>query len=379
MTLRSFTQSLWLVVLAAPCLSLIGLPCSGLLAAGPAITDPAQVDATYAWIGEYTSAAGGEKVGVRVSVRDGDQPLFARLYPGGLPGLGWGTADPEVFSGSLGPQGLQLTADKNPARTIRSAPTGGIVLVDAHGRVTALTKISRRSMTLGKAPPRGAQVLFDGTAHDHWKNAKVTEDGLLGVGAETVAPLGGGYLHVEFRTPYMPTSSGQNRGNSGIYLQRRYEIQILDSFALAGIENECGALYRQRKPDLNMALPPLVWQTYDIFFEPATFSSDGQRLRPTQLTVIHNGVPVHYRNMVKDKTGAGKPEGPEPLPLWLQDHGDPVFFRNIWFVPASTTSTPRTQSGIGGGSVASPTATRSDRLTALFAEHDLLTHNPLCE
>ncbi|MFO1062960.1 MAG: DUF1080 domain-containing protein [Pirellulales bacterium] len=214
--------------------------------------------------------------------------------------------------------------------------SSGLAVVDSSGSASPLKKIARHGVTLGKKPPTGATVLFDGKTNDHWKNLKVTNDGLMQVGAETAEPFTGGYLHLEFRTPYMPKSSGQKRGNSGVYLQRRYEVQILDSFALPGIENECGAIYTQRKPDVNMALPPLVWQTYDIFFEPAKFSESGEKIKPTILTVIHNGVPVQYRNVVKAKTGAGKPEGPEPLPLLLQDHGDPVVFRNIWLVSSQS-------------------------------------------
>jgi hypothetical protein len=209
-----------------------------------------------------------------------------------------------------------------------------MVLIEPSGQQVALRKIARRSVTQGQPAPLGAKVLFDGKDTSAWKNAKVTSDGWLQGGAETVEPLVGGHLHVEFRTPYMPTSTGQKRGNSGVYLQRRYEVQILESFALEGIENECGAIYRQRRPDLNMALPPLVWQTYDIFFVPAVFSSTGQKLKGAELTVVHNGVPVQYHTLVVAKTGAGRAEGPEPLPLLLQDHGDPVVFRNIWFVPS---------------------------------------------
>lgn len=327
-------------ILALGVLALLAsIPCS-LRAGDPAITDIAKVDAAYAWIGEYTGSTSSGPIGVRISVRDGNKPMFAKLYAGGLPGLGWGTTEPTEFGGTLDEHGLELSASKS-GQTIRSGASG-VVLVDGSGAEVSLKKISRRSMMLGKAAPAGATVLFDGKPNSHWKSAKVTDDGLLGVGAETVEPLTGGHLHVEFRTPYMPKSSGQKRGNSGIYLQRRYEVQVLDSFALGGIENECGSIYRQRKPDLNMALPPLVWQTYDIFFEPARFSASGEKTAPTLLTVVHNGVPVHYRTVVVAKTGAGKEEGPDPLPLLLQDHSDPIFYRNIWFVP--THAVPTVQS-----------------------------------
>ncbi len=178
------------------------------------------------------------------------------------------------------------------------------------------------------------------------------------MGCETVDPLVGGHLHVEFRTPYMSQSSGQKRGNSGVYLQRRYEIQVLDSFALEASKTNVVLSTGSARPDLNMALPPLVWQTYDIFFKPAVFQ-DGKKIAGTELTVIHKGCAVHYNTLVTNKTGAGKEEGPEPLPLWLQDHGDPVVFRNIWLVPA----------------VRLPLATRTEKLDQLLT--DLSVHGRL--
>lgn len=307
---------------------------SSIQAGDPAITDIAQVDAQYAYVGEYTAETSAGPVGVRISTQAGDQPLFAKIYKGGLPGLGWKTDKPELATGTLDSQGLTLRGTEGSARQVRSSGNR-VLLVESSGQEIELKKIARHGVTLGKAAPAGAKVLFGGSDTSAWKNAKVTDDGLLRMGCETVDPLVGGHLHVEFRTPYMPTSAGQKRGNSGIYLQKRYEVQVLESFALEGIENECGAIYRQRRPDLNMALPPLVWQAYDIYLTPAVFE-DGKKIKGTELTVIHNGVPVHYKTLVAAKTGAGSPEGPDPLPLLLQDHGDPVVYRNIWHVPASS-------------------------------------------
>ena len=85
----------------------------------------------------------------------------------------------------------------------------------------------------------------------------------------------------------------QARGNSGIYIQRRYEVQILDSFGLPPVFNGCGALYRQQSPELNMSFPPLAWQTYDIYFTAARWDPDGNKTSDAQITVMHNGVPIH--------------------------------------------------------------------------------------
>ena len=126
---------------------------------------------------------------------------------------------------------------------------------------------------------------------------------------------------------------GQARGNSGVYIQQRYEVQILDSFGLEGVENECGGLYTQTRPDLNMCLPPLAWQTYDIWFTPPQFDDDGKKTANARITALHNGYLIHHHREITAKTGGGKAEGPQPLPINLQDHGNPVMFRNIWIVP----------------------------------------------
>ena len=141
----------------------------------------------------------------------------------------------------------------------------------------------------------------------------------------------------------MPYARGQARANSGVYIQRRYEVQILDSFGLKGVHNECGGLYRQQEPDVNMCFPPLSWQTYDIEFTAAQWNAAGEKTANARLTVLHNGEPIHRNRELRNKTGAGKPEGPEPLPIYLQDHGNPVQFRNVWLSvdPVITLPVPR--------------------------------------
>jgi hypothetical protein len=148
-------------------------------------------------------------------------------------------------------------------------------------------------------------------------------------------------MHLEFRTPYMPQARGQGRGNSGVYIQQRYEVQILDSFGLDGVDNECSGLYKQTAPAVNMCLPPLAWQTYDIWFTAARFSANGKsKVANARITVLHNGVPVHSNREVTNKTGGGKVEGPEDFPINLQDHGNPVTFRNIWLVSEDGNAAP---------------------------------------
>jgi hypothetical protein len=148
-------------------------------------------------------------------------------------------------------------------------------------------------------------------------------------------------MHLEFRTPYMPRARGQGRGNSGVYIQERYEVQVLDSFGLDGADNECGSLYKQRAPILNMSFPPLSWQTYDVDFTAPHFDATGKKTRNAHITVRHNGVIVQNDVEITSKTGAGAAEGPNPRPIKLQDHGNPVHFRNIWIVEKRATADRR--------------------------------------
>ncbi|HEV3027678.1 MAG TPA: DUF1080 domain-containing protein [Planctomycetota bacterium] len=141
-------------------------------------------------------------------------------------------------------------------------------------------------------------------------------------------------LHVEFNIPEPPEGAkDQARSNSGVYLQRRYEVQILESYGQdPPLFNGCGSIYRQKAPDKNAAKKPGEWQIYDITFKAARFEG-GKKTAGARITVIWNGVKVHDDYEIKDKTGAGKPEGPEAGPILFQDHGAKVKFRNLWILP----------------------------------------------
>jgi hypothetical protein len=196
-----------------------------------------------------------------------------------------------------------------------------------------LERTTRESPTLGAKPPEGAVVLFDGSSADAFEGGQATDDGLLMNGATSKHNFQDCLVHVEFRTPYQPEDRGQGRGNSGCYLQGRYEVQILDSFGLEGQDNECGGIYRIAKPKINMCFPPLTWQTYDIEYTAAKFAADGKKTAAAKLTVKHNGILIHEGVALPHATTAAPvAEGPEPGPLYLQDHGNPVRYRNVWVV-----------------------------------------------
>jgi 3-keto-disaccharide hydrolase len=293
---------------------------------------PAITDADFALQGEYAGLVdsrwgGSDVVGLQVVALGGGK-FDAVAYRGGLPGAGWNRQTKCKLSGQVVNGSLVLLGNE-----CNYLVAGGVAIsLDATGR---LTKVDRVSPTMGLAPPASATVLFDGSNTELLSGAKVTADGLLQAGVLTKMPVDAFRLHLEFRTPFMPAARGQARGNSGVYIQQRYELQILDSFGLEGIENECGGLYRQTRPELNMCLPPLAWQTYDVWFTPPQFAVDGQtKMANARITALHNGVPIHLHREITAKTGGGKPEGPEPFPINLQDHGNPVTFRNIWIVPS---------------------------------------------
>lgn len=201
--------------------------------------------------------------------------------------------------------------------------------------------------TLGMAPPEDAVVLFDGGGLDAWVTLGSGEplqwavvDGAMRAGggnAVTAEHFGDCRLHLEFWVPHMPDAQGQARGNSGVYLQGSYEVQILDSYGIPAADlqhGDCGAIYEVAAPRINTCKAPEQWQAYDILFRAPRFDEAGALVEMAVMTVYHNGILLHDRVSVPGPTRASMERDVTQLgPLMLQDHGNPVRYRNVWLVP----------------------------------------------
>ena len=239
----------------------------------------------------------------------------------------------EAVEGALNDRGqvvFKLEDDEGTA--IATIKDGKLIAAEGDKLIAKLEKVNRQSETIGMKPPKGATVLFDGTAKsaENWTRGQIVLGNLLRHDVESKAKFQDHSLHLEFRTPFMPFARGQGRGNSGMYVHGRYECQILDSFGLEGKNNECGGIYSIAEPIVNMALPPLVWQTYDVDFTAARYDDAGKKIKNARVTIKHNGVVIHDDLELTHGTPGKFPEGPEPGILYLQGHGNPVVFRNVW-------------------------------------------------
>lgn len=272
--------------------------------------------AGFAFIGEYIKA----EQALQVTPSEGR--FYLSIYQGGLPGSGWD-------GGPVTHEWCELDA--------------------MEARLQASAKVDRSKSVVGKTPPAGAIVLFDGSNVDQWKNAKV-ENGVLKAGAATMRKFQDFTLYLEFQIPLKPEPpiSHPHRGNSGVFAVGAYEVQIADTFGLdpdpkawtdidmlKPVDTWCGSVYGIRAADLNMCLPPLAWQSMEIDFTAARFK-DGAKVSNAMISVIQNGVKVHDNISLPEGTGGG-PSGPRDEvaegPITLQNHGNPNRFRNIWIMP----------------------------------------------
>jgi len=338
--------------------------------------------------GEYLAKIEGQDVGLHL-IADGGGKFRFVAYVGGLPGAGWNAGAPRLL-GTVVVSGDDITftrvEERNfPAeRSLGRGETKGKIVIEqrapgggqgarpggagagqARGSLVKITisdpsiasetatfeKQNRQSATLNARAPEGAVIVFDGTNVDKFlprPEAKINE-------VPTQRPAGQGQgaaprrnqntlwaeaattpfekkpykMHIEFMLSYMPQAQGQARSNSGVYIDERYELQVLDSFGLEGKDNECGGFYQFSGPAVNMCFPPLTWQTYEIDFTPAQWDGD-RKTANARVTVKHNDVLIHENLELRNRTPGRADEGPAPLGVYLQGHGNKVQYRNIW-------------------------------------------------
>ena len=205
--------------------------------------------------------------------------------------------------------------------------------------------------TMGKNPPEEAVVLFDGTSLEGWTNRDgEAAEWLVKDDAVEVVPGKGPifskytfrdcYLHLEFRCSDMPDVAGQKKSNSGVFLQNRYEIQVLDSYGwkVPGT-GDCGAIYNHHAPLVNACKPPMEWQTYDIFFRAARFAPGRKKIENARITMCHNGQLIHNNVEQWCKT-SGNPPAPDEWDTRPGPLQNIVWFRNIWLVPLPEQGSP---------------------------------------
>ena len=330
--------------------------------------------------GEYLATISGINIGLHV-IADGGGKFRTVVYVGGLPGDGWRPGGQQVL-GTAQVEGDTITFNITEIRggltEIRTNETkkgkiiivvpqrgqdggqgGGMgggqgfrgvpVKIEVENPAMTFEKQFRQSPTLNGQPPAGAVVLFDGTNVDKFEpGAKINEMPQRQGGGQNAGqrPAGAGNtlwaeavskpfegkpykMHIEFMLSYMPQARGQARSNSGVYLDERYECQVLDSFGLDSKNDDCGGFYQVAAPTVNMCFPPLTWQTYDFDFTPAKYNGD-QKTANARVTVKHNGVVIHDNIELPKETPGRKAEGANPLGVYLQGHGNKVQYRNIW-------------------------------------------------
>jgi len=222
-------------------------------------------------------------------------------------------------------------------------------------------------------PPSDAIVLFDGSNLDKWHNGEnwIIKEGVAITGKgqiKTKQDFGDCQIHVEWSAPTPATGEGQGRGNNGVLIMDRYEVQILDSYQnKTYFDGQAGAIYKQNPPAVNAMRPPGEWNVYDIFFTAPRFDDDGKLQSPAIITVMHNGVLIQHHFELAGNTFYHAPPSYRAhgkAPLTLFEHGNAVRFRNIWirdFEPAK--GEQRREPAIREGDKLTPIKTNDEPLT----------------
>jgi hypothetical protein len=251
-------------------------------------------------------------------------------------------------AGACAPSGATVsTSPAIASRPTTNALADSLMSWPVHSRTRPLPPIVTPRGIISSPAPRDAVVLFDGAGLSQWISAgkpgapapwKV-ENGYVEVVAhsgniQTRAAFGDIQLHVEWATPNPPSGEDQERGNSGVYLMKTYEVQVLDSYRnVTYADGQAGSLFGQYPPLVNASLPPGQWQSYDIVFHRPRFNADSSLATPARVTVFHNGILVQDDVPLTGPTSGNR--GPyryhaDRMPLELQDHDFPVRYRNIW-------------------------------------------------
>lgn len=309
-----------------------------------AALEPQEAGPDFEVQGEYVGAVqeGNQTWAAQVSAL-GRGNFRVVVLRGGLPGANW---DGVKFDGFGRREGDKVLLRGSSGATMQLMIEPELLSGTVDGSKVILHKTKRFSPTLNLKPPAGARVLFDGTRTDLWQRGRMDARKLLAAdlpqlkvvnpGATTEQKFGDCTLHLEFQLPFQPFRRGQARGNSGVYLQGRYELQIVDSFGVHhgekwAVGDVCGEVASQVAPKVNACLPPLSWQTLDVEFQTARFNEAGKKIKSARVTARLNGILIHDNVAIPKASIAGLlPEGATPGPLMLQDHDCPVFYRNIW-------------------------------------------------
>lgn len=309
----------------------------GLLACGAAFAEKDdQIMGNYQ--GGFTSGGGGHSLRAEV-IGESKRRFRINLivgHPGGE------TKFTVSGKGHDGEASIDDTADFGGEKTAVKAKIENEVMTGTFGdNAFELKRVMLESPTAGAPAPEGAIVLFDGTNTDAWDRSPlgwcIQEDGSMEICSSnlvTKQSFGSAQFHAEFMTPYVPDEIEQGRGNSGFYVQGRYEVQVLDSFGNEPKWDYCGGIYKVAVPLKNACYPPLSWQTYDVTFHAPKFDANGTKTQNAHITVVQNGVTIHDNLELPDVTPGGV-SGTEAAegPLMLQDHHNAVRYRNIWVKP----------------------------------------------